>query len=163
MRAPGPQVAAEGDAPRSGWSDRALGIVCLVGAVAYTATARTYETTSFGSGPVGPKTLPTGVGIVFGVLALYLIARPDPGPTWPTRSAGLQVIAVVVASYFYGQLMEPLGFIVASGVLAIVIGFLFRAPMSKLVPLSILFPIVLAFIFNNWLALKLPTGIWGGF
>ena len=162
---PAQSAATNGDesARHSGLSDRVLGGVCLAIAVWYTAAARTYDGTGFSSGPVGPKTLPTGIGILFGLLALYLMLRPDPGPTWPTRTAAWQITLVVAASYIYGQIMEPVGFIFASALMTIVIGVLFRAPLTRLLPLSILFPVGLAFIFNNWLGLQLPAGLWGGF
>lgn len=145
------------------WSDRLLGLVCLVIAVLYTAEARTFEVTAFGSGPVGPKTLPTGIGIFFGLLALYLMVRPDPSPAWPSRSAWWQIGLVLVSSYIYGQLLGSVGFIVASAAMMIIMGLLFRAPARLLVPLSVGFPTVLAFVFNNWLELRLPSGWWGGF
>ena len=160
--------AAEGESGDGGesvghLSDRVLGGVCLIGAIWYTATARTYEGTGFGSGPVGPKTLPTGIGILFGALALYIMFRPDPSPTWPGRKTAGPIILVVAASYAYGQIIEPVGFILSSAAMIIVIGLLFRAPLAKLLPLSVAFPVVLAFVFNNWLGLQLPDGLWGGF
>lgn len=156
--------AVDGDGGNQGvWSDRVLGAVCLLGAIWYTITSRTYEGTGFGSGPVGPKTLPTGIGILFGLLSLYLIIKPDPSPTWPTRRAGWQIVLVVAASYVYGQIIQPLGFILSSALMTVIIGILFRAPLAKLVPMSLLFPVVLAFVFNNWLSLRLPAGLWGGF
>ncbi len=163
-----PAVSADGHSAAAptragGWSDRALGLVCLGIAVWYTFEARTFDGTAFGSGPVGPKTLPTGIGILFGALALYLIVRPDPSPRWPTASAGWQIGLVVLSSYIYGRVMEPIGFIAASAAMTIVIGLLFRAPPKALFPLSLAFPIVLAYVFNNWLELQLPDGWWGGF
>lgn len=145
------------------WSDRLLGLVCLVMAVLYTAEARTFEGTAFGSGPVGPKTLPTGIGILFGALSLYLVVRPDPSPAWPTRSAWWQIGLVLASSYVYGQVLGSVGFIVASAVMMMIMGMLFRAPPRLLVPLSVVFPTILAFVFNNWLELRLPSGWWGGF
>jgi len=146
-----------------GWSDRVLGLVCLAIAVWYTIEARTFEGTAFSSGPVGPKTLPTAVGVLFGLLALYLIIKPDPEPTWPSARAWWQIGLVVVSSYVYGQILDSIGFIVASALMMIVMGVLFRAPTRLLVPLAFIFPTVLAFIFNNWLELRLPSGWWGGF
>ncbi|MGH1490000.1 MAG: tripartite tricarboxylate transporter TctB family protein [Acidimicrobiales bacterium] len=147
----------------SDWSDRLLGLVCLVIAVLYTVEARTFEGTAFGSGPVGPKTLPTGVGILFGALSLYLIARPDPPPAWPSRNAWWQIGLVLVSSYIYGQVLGSVGFIVASAAMMMIMGVLFKAPPRLLMPLSVLFPTALAFVFNNWLELRLPSGLWGGF
>lgn len=145
-----------------GWSDRALGLACLIGAIWYTTQARTFDGTAFASGPVGPKTMPTGVGILFGVIALYLVIRPDPEPRWPTPAALWPIGLVLACSYFYGRVIEPVGFIVASAAMIMVIGMLFRAPSRLLVPLSVAFPVVVAFLFNNLLELRLPAGWWGG-
>ena len=40
---------------------------------------------------------------------------------------------------------------------SVVIGMLFRAPPRKLIPAAVTFPIVVAYIFNNWLELRLPV------
>lgn len=140
-----------------------LGLVCLAVGIWYTIEARTFDGTAFGSGPVGPKTMPTGVGILFCALALYLVVKPDGEPRWPTARAGWQIAVVVVASYLYGRIIEPVGFIFASFAMTLIMGLLFKAPAKKLVPLALVFPVVLAFIFNNWLELRLPAGWWGGF
>ena len=146
-----------------GWSDRVLGLLCLAIAIWYTFEARTFDGTAFSSGPVGPKTLPTGVGVIFGALALVLVAKPDSRPTWPSKSAAWQIGLVILSSYAYGRVMEPIGFIPASIAMTIVMGLLFRAPLKRLLPLSVAFPVALAFVFNNWLELRLPAGWWGGF
>lgn len=149
--------------PAGGWSDRILGVVCLALGIWYTIEARTFDGTAFASGPVGPKTLPTGIGVLFCALAAWLIFKPDPAPRWPTAKAGWQIALVVVSSYGYGQVLEPVGFIVASIAMTVIMGLLFRAPPQRLIPLAVAFPVVLAFIFNNWLELQLPAGWWGGF
>ena len=129
----------------------------------YTVEARSFDVTDFGSGPVGPKTLPTRVGVLFGALSLYLVIKPDPSPRWPSAGAMWRLGVVVVSSYIYGQVMKPIGFIAASTAMTIIIGLLFRAPPKLLVPLSVAFSVVVAFVFNNWLELQLPDGWWGGF
>jgi putative tricarboxylic transport membrane protein len=152
-----------GSGKRGHTSDRTLGFLCLVLGVWYVLETRNFNLTTFGTGPVGPKTMPTLVGILFAVLALVLILKPGESPSWGSASAWSQVGAVVATSFLFGQLLEPLGFIVASAVLAIVIGLFFKGPIRKLAPLAIVFAIVIAFIFNNWLELRLPVGWWGGF
>ena len=145
-----------------GWSDRVLGVVCVLIAIWYTIEARTFDVPAVGSGPVGPKTLPTIIGVMFGVLALYLIVKPDRSPRWPTAKAWWQLILVVFSSYLYGRTVEPIGFIAASAAMMMVIGLLFRAPLRQLILGSLLFPVVVSYVFNNWLELQLPAGWWGG-
>ncbi|MEM9133969.1 MAG: tripartite tricarboxylate transporter TctB family protein [Actinomycetota bacterium] len=160
---PTPGTSAQETTPPSRSSDRVVGVVGLVLAVWYTVEARTFDGTAFSSGPVGPKTLPTGIGLLFGLVSMYLFVRPDESPRWPTRGATWRIALVLGASYLYGQLLQPVGFIVASALISIVMGSLFRAPPARLVPLSIAFPIALAYVFNNLLELRLPAGWWGGF
>jgi putative tricarboxylic transport membrane protein len=152
-----------GSGKRRHISDRALGFGCLVLGVWYVLETRNFNLTTFGTGPVGPKTLPTLVGILFAVLALVLILKPGESPSWGSASAWSQIGAVVATSFVFGQLLEPLGFIIASTILAVVIGLFFNGPVRKLAPLALVFAIVVAFIFNNWLELRLPIGWWGGF
>ena len=144
-------------------SDRVLGVVCLVIGVWYILETRNFVVTAFGSGPVGPKTLPIIVGIFFSAMAVILILRPDESPAWPSLGVWWRLLAVVSTSFLYGQLLGVLGFIIASTVLAIIVGLFFKGPIAKLAPLSLVFSIVTAFIFNNWLQLRLPVGWWGGF
>jgi putative tricarboxylic transport membrane protein len=144
-------------------TDRVLGFGCLALGVWYVLETRNFSITSFGTGPVGPKTMPTLVGILFAVLALVLILKPGESPSWGSFTAWSQLLAVVVTSFMFGQLLEPVGFILASTILAVVIGLFFKGPITKLAPLSLGFAIVIAFVFNNWLQLRLPVGWWGGF
>ncbi len=145
------------------WGDRVLGLICLGIAGWYLAATQQLVITQFGSGPVGPKTLPSLLGVLFAAFALYLILRPDPSPAWPTLTVWWRLAVVAGISFLFGQLLEPLGFILASTLMAIVIGVFFRGPLAKLVPLSFAFAVVVAFVFNNWLELRLPDGLWGGF
>lgn len=149
--------------PRRHGSDRTLGVMCLVLAVWYVVETRNFAVTSFGSGPVGPKTLPTLVGVLFGVFALFLILKPDKSPPWASFTVWWRLGVVTAVSFMFGQLLAWLGFIVASSLMAVIVGVFFKGPLRKLVPLSITFSVVLAFIFNNWLELQLPAGLWGGF
>ena len=144
-------------------SDRVLGLLCLALGIWYVLETRNFNVTAFGTGPVGPKTMPTLVGILFSILAIVLIARPSESPSWGSAAVWSQLTAVVVTSFLFGQLLEPLGFIVASTILAVVIGSFFKGPIAKLAPLSLAFAVAVAFIFNNWLGLRLPPGLWGGF
>ena len=144
-------------------SDRILGVICLVLGVWYVFETRNFIENAFGSGPVGPKTLPIIVGIFFSVMALVLIIRPDESPTWSSLGIWWQLAAVVATSFLYGQLLDVGGFVIASTILSIVVGLFFKGPILKLAPLSLVFSIAVAYVFNNWLTLHLPVGWWGGF
>ncbi|MCH8899998.1 MAG: tripartite tricarboxylate transporter TctB family protein [Acidobacteria bacterium] len=144
-------------------SDRVLGLLCVALGVWYVFETRNFAVTTFRADAIGPKTMPTLVGILFVALALVLIFKPDESPSWGSAAVWWRLAAVVATSFVFGQLLEPLGFIVASTILAIVIGLFFKGPIARLAPLSLVFAIAVAFIFNNWLELRLPTGLWGGF
>ena len=156
-----PSPAGPAGAKRN--SDRVLGVLCLAFGIWYVFETRNFVITAFGTGPVGPKTLPTLLGIVFSVMALVLILRPDESPDWGTIPVWSRMAAVVATSFLFGQLLGVMGFIVASTILAIVIGVFFKGPLLKLIPMSLVFAITIAFVFNNWLELHLPVGWWGGF
>ena len=166
-QAPGPANQSDPSPIVSGkgryTSDRALGLLCLALGVWYVFETRNFAVTAFGTGPVGPKTLPTLLGILFALLALVLIFKPDESPSWGSFAVWSRLAAVVATSFLFGKLLEPMGFIVASTILAIIVGLLFRGPIAKLAPLSLVFATAVAFIFNNWLELRLPPGWWGGF
>ena len=144
-------------------SDRMLGVVCLAFGIWYVLETRNISTVDFVTGPVGPRTLPTLVGILFTGLGFLLTVKPDESPRWGSFAVWSRLAAVVATSFLFGQLMKPMGFIVASTTLAIVVGLLFKGPILRLAPLSFVFAVVVAFIFNNWLELRLPAGWWAGF
>ena len=150
-------------ANRGHTSDRMLGVISLALGVWYVAETRNIATVDFITGPVGPRTLPTLVGTLFAGLGLLLIVRPDESPNWGSFAVWSRLAAVVATSFLFGQLMKPMGFIAASTILAIVVGMLFKGPVFRLAPLSFVFAVVIAFIFNNFLELRLPPGWWGGF
>ena len=144
-------------------SVRLLGVLCLTLGVWYVLETRNIPTIEFITGPVGPRTLPALIGTLFVVLGSVLIVKPDDSPSWGSSAVWSRLAAVIMTSFLFGQLIIPIGFISASVILIIVIGLLFKGPILKLLPLSIVFAIMVSFIFNNWLGLRLPAGLWGGF
>ena len=161
MDQPGPSPVDS--ANRGLTSDRLLGILCLTLGIWYVLETRNIATIDFVTGPVGPRTLPRLIGVLFAGLGVVLIVKPDEPPGWGSPTVWYRLAAVIAASFLFGQLIEPVGFIISSTILSIAIGLLFKGPIRKLVPLSLVFAIVVAFIFNNLLELKLPHGWWGGF
>ena len=96
-------------------SDRIFGLVVLVVALAYIASATQIES-SFLSDPVGPRTFPIGIGLVAAVSAVFMIVRPDEDPNWPPlRIFGVLAIAALVL-IVYALMLKPLGFLLPTAI-----------------------------------------------
>jgi putative tricarboxylic transport membrane protein len=103
-------------------SDRIFGLVVLMVALAYIASATQIQT-SFLADPVGPKTFPILVGAIAALCGLTLIVRPDPDPDWPaTRTIGALAIAVVVL-VGYAYALKPMGFLVPTAIAAAILSY----------------------------------------
>jgi putative tricarboxylic transport membrane protein len=103
-------------------SDRIFGLVVLMVALAYIASATQIQT-SFLSDPVGPRTFPILVGAVAALCGLSLILRPDPDPDWPAlRTIAALVIAVVVL-VGYAYALKPLGFLIPTAIATAILSY----------------------------------------
>jgi putative tricarboxylic transport membrane protein len=103
-------------------SDRIFGVVVLVVALAYIASATQIES-SFLSDPVGPKTFPIGIGLVAALSAVVMIVRPDEDPQWPAlRNFGALVVAAIVL-VAYALLLKPLGFLLPTAIAATILSY----------------------------------------
>jgi putative tricarboxylic transport membrane protein len=103
-------------------SDRIFGLVILVVALAYIASATQIET-SFLADPVGPKTFPIGIGLVAALSAVVMIVRPDEDPQWPAlRNFGALVVAAIVL-VAYALLLKPLGFLLPTAIAATILSY----------------------------------------
>ncbi len=103
-------------------SDRLFGLVVLMTALAYIASATQIQT-SFLQDPVGPKAFPMLVGAVAAISALVMIIKPDPSPQWPgVRTFGALFIALVVL-VAYAYALKPFGFILPTAVTASILSY----------------------------------------
>ena len=103
-------------------SDRIFGLVVLMVALAFIASATQIQT-SFLSDPVGPKAFPMLIGGIAGLCGLVLMIRPDPDPEWAkgrTLIALFVAIAVLVA---YAYALKPFGFIIPTAIAAGVLSY----------------------------------------
>ena len=102
-------------------SDRIFGLVGLLIALAYMASATQIQT-SFLADPVGPKAFPLMIGAVAAISCLVLLVRPDPDPEWPDTPTWMALAVAVVVLVGYAYALKPLGFLlptaVASGILS---------------------------------------------
>jgi len=103
-------------------SDRIFGLVVLMTALAYIASATQIQS-SFLADPVGPKAFPILVGVVAALSSLVLIVRPDDDPEWPAiRTFGSLLVAVIVL-IGYAYALHPFGFIVPTAITAAILSY----------------------------------------
>ncbi len=103
-------------------SDRLFGLVVLMTALAYIASATQIQT-SFLQDPVGPKAFPMLVGAVAAISALVMIIKPDPNPQWPNlKTFGALLIALLVL-VGYAYALKPFGFLLPTAVTAAILSY----------------------------------------
>lgn len=103
-------------------SDRVFGLVVLMVALAYIASATQIQT-SFLSDPVGSKAFPIIIGSVAALCGLILIIRPDPDPSWPAKRTLMALMIAVVVLIAYAYLLKPLGFIIPTALTAAILSY----------------------------------------
>lgn len=103
-------------------SDRLFGLVTLMVALAYIASA-TQVQTSFLSDPVGPKTFPIIIGVVAAISALVMMYKPDPDPQWPVLRSLFSLCVALVVLVAYAYALKPLGFIIPTAITAAILSF----------------------------------------
>jgi putative tricarboxylic transport membrane protein len=98
-------------------SDRVLGLVVILVALAYIASALQIQT-SFLSDPVGSKTFPILIGAVAAICGGVMILRPDDEPEWPGLVTLLSIAVSVVVLVGYAYALKPLGFLIPTAIAA---------------------------------------------
>lgn len=101
-------------------SDRVFGLIVILGALAYIASAYGLQT-SFLSDPMGSKTFPYILGGIALICGGLMILRPDEEPDWPRPGILLKIALAAVAMVAYAYALKPMGFIVSTALAA---GFL---------------------------------------
>lgn len=143
-------------------SDRIFGILMLLLAASYTWTARGFDP-GFMSDPLGPSTFPYLLGAVLAVTALYLLLRPDANAHWPDPRHLLQMALVVGVLIAYAGLLEWLGFLIATTLTVIVLGWRLGASLRTAVLTGIGVSLAVYGLFDMLLELPLPAGLLGRF
>ena len=103
-------------------SDRILGLVTVVAALAYIASAAQIQT-SFLSDPVGPKIFPYIIGGVALICGLFFLVRPDPDPEWPAARSWVALAVATVVLVLYAYALKPMGFLVPTALVAAVLSY----------------------------------------
>ena len=103
-------------------SDRILGLVTVVAALAYLASAAQLET-SFLSDPVGPRTFPYLIGAVALICGLVFLFRPDPDPEWPAPKSWLSLAVAAGVLVLYAYALKPFGFLIPTAVAGAILSY----------------------------------------
>lgn len=137
-------------------SDRIVGLVLVLLASGYGWIAGEYDT-GF-SDPVGPAVFPRLLALVIGLLGLWLIFRPDPEPDWSdSRTLGIQSVAVALM-LGYALLLVPVGFLIATTVLAAALAAMLGARPLPALASGALVSAGVYLLFTQGLELSLPAG-----
>ncbi len=103
-------------------SDRLFGLVVLLVASAYIASATQIQT-SFLADPVGPKAFPIGVGVVAAISALVMMFKPDADPTWPVGKTIVSLAIAVGVLVGYAYALKPFGFLLPTAITAAILSY----------------------------------------
>ena len=103
-------------------SDRIFGLVVILVALAYIASAMQIQT-SFLSDPVGSKSFPILVATIAAICGGVMILRPDAEPDWPEGWTLLSVGITIVLLIAYSYALKPLGFLIPTAIVSAAISY----------------------------------------
>lgn len=137
-------------------SDRITGLLVAAFALWYGLTAGQY-TAGF-TDPLGPSAFPQLVSIPLGVLALYLMARPDAEPNWPRGAALLRQGAALAVLVVYAMVLRDLGFIAVTTLAVLLLARLLGGGWGQSALAGVGLSVGLYCLFEFVLGLSLPEG-----
>ena len=112
-------------------NDRILGLVVVLGALAFIAGALSIQT-SFLTDPVGTRAFPIIIGVAGALCGLVMLISPDENPQWPGPRAWISMAAATLLLIGYAYGLSPLGFLLSTALAASGISWLIqpRAPQA---------------------------------
>lgn len=137
-------------------SDRIVGLGLMVLAAWYGWQAGAYEADFVD--PVGPTIFPQVLAAAIAGLGLWLVFRPDPEPDWVGGRALLLQAASVVLMLAYALLIVPVGYLLATTVLAAVLAGMLGARPVPAAASGAAVSLGTYLLFTRGLELALPTG-----
>lgn len=137
-------------------ADRILGLVLLALGLGAAWSAMQLEV-PFAADPLGPSPFPATVALLLALCGLAMLLRPVHGFARPERLAAPPLL--VLAMVGYALLMVPLGFMVASALMASAVALLFGARVLAAGLTGVVTAVALWLLFDKLLDLPLPKGI----
>lgn len=135
-------------------SDRIFGLVVLMVALAYIASATQIQS-SFLADPVGPRAFPMMIGVVAAICALFMLVRPDPDPDWPVGRTFFALLVAVVVLVGYAFSLKPLGFLIPTAISAAILSYQISPRVRPAMIAGVALSVGLFVLFNMALGLSL--------
>ena len=148
-----------------GKADRITAALLLAFSAAFAAGALRYYTWWGDSGP-GSAFMPFWLSLVMAALALgLLLRRPGEAVEWlPSREGAKRVLVVLAVTVAFVALMQVIGMIVGIALfLAVLMRYLERHPWWLTIVVSLAAAGVNWLVFEHWLRVPLPQGIFWTF
>ena len=139
-------------------SDRILGAVCVLGAIAMAVAAGDYSA-QISYEPVGPRAFPMLLAALIGLAGIWLVARPSAHPAAVEAGRAPALIGGIAAILAYALLFQWLGFIVATALMALPVGLAFGGSWRRSFAGGLGLGIGLFLLFDKLLDVVLPTGL----
>ena len=144
-------------------SDRILGIIIAMMALAFFASATQLETPFF-SDPVGPKTFPFFISIIAFIASTSMIMKPETEPKWPSLLTLGSILIAVIILVLYAYALRPWGFIVPTAIAASLLSYQIKPRVISALLTGLGLSVGLFIIFKFFLGLGLfafPRWIFG--
>ncbi len=139
-------------------NDRILGIAALVFA-ALMAWFGWGIQAPFSYEPVGPRAFPMLLALIIALCGAWLAFRgreqAEPNPPGANSRIALMVVYCLLYAFFF----EPLGFIVATTAVTILVGRLFGGAWVKVAAGGLVMSVLFFLLFDRALDVVLPLGI----
>lgn len=144
-------------------SDRILGLVTIMVALAYIASAFQIQA-SFMSDPVGSKTFPILIGAVAALCGGVMVLRPDEEPEWPGLATFGALVITLIVMVLFAYALKPFGFLAPTAITAGILSYQISPRKLPAVLVGLGFSLGLFALFKFGLGLGLvafPKGLFG--
>ena len=144
-------------------SDRIFGLVVILAALAYIASALQLQT-SFLSDPMGSKSFPIGLGVVAILCGVIMIFRPEEEVDWPGPGAIIKIAISVIVMIAYAYSLKPFGFLLPTTLAAGILSYLITPRLTFNIIAGISLAVGLYILFRYGLGLETLRAIpkaWG--
>lgn len=141
-------------------NDRLLGIAALCFAAFLTWFGYDLEA-PFSYEPVGPKAFPLLLALIIALCGVRLVLKGGNNVEANPPGANMRIMSMAACLAAYAFLFQWMGFIIATALMAIVVGRLFGGSWGKVLIGGVLMGLALFVLFDIGLDVVLPAGLLG--